>query len=679
MSDSSTNARRLHDEGFPLRPGPLRPYATLSSGSTTLSVRLARIGAGVIEVAAESVGLEGLDGAAAELELAELLDPVAGTLVVLDDARAVLVLARPTPSMARQLFAFAREGEVAPNSIAPGEHIRDPQRTLSITRALIVNGTRGRIRARGRDFVVRPRRIEGSHLVWDIVEHGGVPTSPLVVECSGYGASYSLSVLLVGTWSGPLVTTLPRSVHRTRQRRMPRTAAPGELAVRFVHPTFGFEVERRLGDLSEDGLGIHGVGHEDLLCPGLEISELDVVRAGVVVAKLSATVRSVSQDGERVGLAVIVATDLLARQWGRLVRELLHERTRSTGYTADDLWELYASSGYLNLSGRAPADFEDLRMAFRDATDRLLRAPEVGYHVVWPSERGLDASVANVLVYSRAYLGFQMAKRPGKALGTAVGKEILRDIHWHTLEEALASSRSDWWIGYVQPTTRFSNLLYCEFQARFRDADRECVVPIHPAKVDVDSPTEPWPVAGTVGPATDAEIEATCDEIRGTRPRPYWESQDFTKERIALTALKTKWRRAGLTRERSILVARGENGRAEAALIADLAQPGLHLYGLMDIARVVPLVPGGERHTSRLIDAAKDFYRSFGRKSFVYFHEGDTDLPVRSDLQSMGKASLCVISMELIPDLLDHLFEHMSWDPSLSLPPPAFPSGENAP
>ncbi len=672
MNDSERNvaATSIRSEGFLLRAGPMRPYATLSTETTTLSVRLARIGTGVIEIAAESVGLEGLDGKTAELEVAELFDPVPGTLFVVDDATAVLVLSAPRRSTARQLFELVAGGDTAPQSIMPAESIRDPQRTLSITRALIVNGTRGRIRAQGRDFVVRPLRIEGAHIVWDILEHGGVPTSPLVVECSGYGASYSLSVLLAGTWSNPLVTTLARVVHRTRLRRMPRTAAPDELVVRFVHPTFGGLIERRLGDLSEDGLGFHGVGHEDLLCPGLEIPDVEVVRAGSVVANLRATVRSVTHGGERVGLALSPADDV-ARAWGRLVRELLHERTRSTGYTAQALWELYESSGYLNLSGRSPSDFADLRASFGDATERLLRAPEVGYHVVWPSERGLDASVANVLVYSRAHLGFQMAKRPGKALGTAVGKEILRDIHWHTLEEALASSQSDWWIGYVQPTTRFSNLLYCEFQARFRDPERECVVLIHPAKVDVAAPFESSEEGSSIGPATPEELAATCAAIQRTRPRPYWESQDFTRERFGLTTLKAKWNRVGLERERVLLVARGPDGVAEAALIADLAHPGLHLYGLMDIARVVPLVPSGERHTSRLIDAAKGVYASFGRKSFVYFHEGESELPQRTDLASMGTASLCVISMELIPDLLDHLFEHMSWDPSLSMPPPA--------
>lgn len=661
------------DEGFALPPGPTRPYATLSGSTTTLTVRLARIGVNVIEVAAETVGLEALDGAAVTLDIADVLDPVTGRLVVVDPATGFLFLSAPSKSAIRQLFALAIARDIAARSSASAEVIRSPQRTLSITRALIVNETRGRIRAQGRDFVVKPRRIEGESVVWEVVEQGGVPTSPLVVECSGYGASYALSVLLVGGWTNPLVTTLPRLVHRTRKRRMPRTVASDELSITFLHPTFGFPIERRLGDLSEEGLGFRGVAHEDLLCPGLEIPLLAVVQRGVEVARLRARVRSVTHDGERVGLAVTPGDEDVMRSWGRLVRELLHERTRSTGYSADALWSLYESAGYLGLSGRSAGDFENLRLAFVDATERLIRAPDVGYHVVWPSERGLDASVANVLVYSRAHLGFQMAKRPGKALGDAVGKEILRDIHWHTLEEALASSQSDWWIGYVQPTTRFSNLLCCEFQERFRDPERECVVIVHAAKIDVgtlDLATGHVPGA-TVSRATKDDVALVCDAIRSVRPRPYWESQDFTEERFDIASLKEKWQRAGLQRERVTLVARGADGTPEAALIADLAHPGLHLYGLMDLARIFPLVSGGERHTNALLDAAKTLYRSFGRTSFVYFHEGESPLPERSDLASMGTASLCVISMGLIPDLLDHLFEHMSWDPTLSMPPPA--------
>lgn len=668
--------RFIADEGFLLRPGPLRPRANLrvrvGRTSPALHVRLARIGAGVIELAAESIGLDALDGREVELEIAELFEPVVGTLAVIDVARAVLVITAPRASAARSLFMLAATNEAPTIRPPPPEEIRDPARILSVVRALVVNEAPGRIRAKEKDFRLRPRRLDSNRVVWDVLEQGGTPTSPLVIECSGYGASYALSVLLAGPWASPLFTTLPRVVHRSRFRRMPRAMAPGELMVRFEHPSFLFTVERRIGDLSEDGLGFRGIAIEDLLCPGLTIPSVQVIRAGEVVATLSATVRSVSRDGERVGLAVHPDGGDRGRDWSRLVRELLHERTRSTGYTADSLWNLYVDAGYLSLSGRKPDDFAALRDSFGRATERLLAAPALGYHVVWPSDRGLDASVANVLVYSRAHLGFQMAKRPGKELGGTVGKEILRDIHWHTLEEALGSSQSDFWIGYVQPNTRFSNLLYCEFQTRFRDPERECVVPIHPAKVELAMEVEPEATEPgfEVGVATVAEIGTICDAIQATFLKPYWESQDFTEERFDLSALKEKWKAAGLERERRAIVIRDPRGVPEAALVAEVAEPGLHLYGLMDIARVIPLVPGGARHTLRLLDAARDYYRSLGRSSFVYFHEGTAPLPSRADLHSMGAASLCVISMTLIPDLLDHLFEHMSWDPRTSLPPP---------
>jgi len=648
----------------------------LRAGNSALPVRLARIGAGVIELAAEAVGLEALDGREVELEIADLFEPVAGTLAVLDVARAVLVLSAPRVMAARSLFRLAATNEAPSIRLPVAEEIRDPARILSVVRALVVNEAPGRIRAKQKDFRLRPRRLDATRIVWDVLEQGGTPTSPLVIECSGYGASYALSVLLVGPWGSPLYTTLPRLIHRSRFRRMPRATPNEELVLRFSHPTFGFPVERRIGDLSEDGLGFRGVALEDLLCPGLVIPTLEIVRDGEVVATLAAMVRSLSRDGERVGLAVKADDGERGRAWSRLVRELLHERTRSTGYTAGALWDLYVDAGYLSLSGRRPGDFEELRDSFGRATERLLAAPHLGYHVVWPSEHGLDASVANVLVYSRAHLGFQMAKRPGKELGGTVGKEILRDIHWHTLEEALGSSQSDYWIGYVQPNTRFSNLLYCEFQTRFRDPERECVVPIHPAKVDLTVPLAPRPGPQLAGPpadvglATREEIAHLCASIQATHLKPYWASQDFVAERFDLGDLKEKWAGAGLLRERRVFVARDASGVACAALVAEVAEPGLHLYGLMDIARVYPLVLGGERHTFRLLDEARAYYASLGRRSFVYFHEGTAPLPLREDMTSMGEASLCVISMTMIPDLLDHLFEHMSWDPKTSLPPP---------
>ncbi len=657
-----------------LLPGPTRPRGRLSAGATSLSVRLSRVGLENLELSAESVGLRSLDGQEADLELDDLFDVVRGRVSARDEASGTFAPLDASVAVTRRIFGLVPAMEGAGPSLAPSvtERIDDPGRILLITRALVANRTLGRIRAAGRDWVLRPERLAGGVISWAVLSHGGTPTSPLLVECSGYGALYSLSLLLAGGWGSPLLTTVPLSVQRSRQRRMPRTAAPDELTVRFAHPKFGFVVDRRLGDLSEEGLGMLSVGSEDLLCPGLDLPKVVVVRDGVEVVELRATVRSVSANRDRVGLAVAPIDDDDAPEWRRLVRELLHERTRSDGYTAAALWTLYEASGYFSLSGRKPEDFAPLRSAFEHATEQLLRAPDIGYHVVWPGAHELYASVANVLVYSRAHLGFQMAKLPGRALGGASGKAILRDIHWHTLEEALASSHSDYWIGYVQPETRFSNLLYCEFQSRFRDPEHECVVPIHPFQVPCGrgERADEVEARGDIGRPTGAELFALSEHIRATRPRPYWESQDLTLEQLDLHTVRHRWARAGLERDRLILIARSADGQPEAALIAELAQPGLHVYGLMDIARIIALAPDGERRASELLDAAGAWYAERDRSSFVYFHEGDGPPPDREDLHSMGRASLCVISMNLIPDLLDHLFEHMAWDPVDSMPPP---------
>lgn len=661
-------------EGFELAAGPSRPVARIRSGGRRLAVRISRIGTNVIEVAAEAVGLETLLGEHVELEIDDFLQPLSGLVTAATALHATFAILEPKAAPARALLAVARAAEKRRAPRTSSEEITDPARILSIVRALFVNESPARIRAKGRDYLLRARALQPNRMFWDILEEGRVATSPLVIECSGYGASYGLEVLLTGEWRSPLPTTLPHRITRSRLRKMPRAIAPERLVARFAHPSFGFFVERPISDLSENGFGIRSVATEDLLCPGLFVGGVNVVHDGRIVASLNAVVRGVSRDGERVGFTLPSGAPSTLRDWSAFVREVLHERTRSAGYTPEALWQLYTDAGYLGLSNRKPEDFAALRTAFDGATAKLLAEPSLGYHVVWPSDRGLDAAVANVLVYSRAHLGFQMAKRPGKELGGTVGKEILRDIHWHTLEEAMSSSESDYWIGYVQLTTRFSNLLFCEFQQRFRDPQRECVVPIHPCKVDLEVTIAHAPKAAfvTIEAGDDEDVRTVCAAIQKTQLKPYWESQDFTPDRFFLEPLKARWAAAGMLRERFLKVARNARGQVEAALIVDVAEPGLHLYGLMDLARVMVLLPGGERHVMPLLDTARGIYASYGRSSFVYFHEGESAPPTRADMTSMGGASMCIISMALIPDLLDHLFEEMSWDPSLSLPhPPA--------
>lgn len=654
-------------DGFRLARGYSRPYAVLSDGESTLSARLSTIGSTTLELVPETVGLEAWHGRRCAITVADAHVVELVGQVFVDETGVFFVTELPTSETSAALFALAaRTPSAEPMmSIPPmSELIDDPLGIRAIVRGLVVNHAQSRIRADGNDWILQPAALHDDCIEWTILSRGGVRCSPLSVEAAGYSASYGMPVLVVDEGETFVRTTIPRSVERVRRRRMPRVATRGELVARFEHPTFGYVVECPIVDVSNDGIGLE-IDGDELLCPGIRLPDVAIIQHGRELLSIAVEVKQVRVQRGTAGLALRADEPLRTRAWSRLVRELLHERTRSWDYNAEELWELYEDAGYLNLSGKNPADFAELKAAFADATHRLSLAPEVGYHVLWPSERGVDAAVTNVLVYSRAHLGYQMAKRPGKTVGGAVGKEMLRDIHWHTLEEALASSQSDWWIGYVQASTRFSNLLFVEFQARFRDAARECVIPFRPYQVDC---TDVAAALDADAFATPDEIETLCMHIRATRPMPYWKSQDLTPEHMSLRDLKATWDRVGLQRERAVLAIR-EGGELKAAIVADLGHPGLHVYGLLDITRFYAVADDGERYLDRLLEMAKRWYAAHGRTNFKHFHEGAAPLPGADDRVDMGPASICIISMELIPDLLDYLFEHMSWDPKLSMPP----------
>lgn len=661
--------------GFAFRHHLGRPYASLIGDRARVSMRIACVGPEVIELVAESTGLELLDGSQASLTVpAANVEMLRGRVVDAGDGRAFFFLSHPEPESGARLLQLGchQPQGLGQSIVPPGERLTSPAVVRSVMRALLVNDTQATIVGEGADWRLRPLRFDEQSITWTVLERGGAPCSPLIVEVSGYSASYELPVLMIEDRGQRLRTTLPRVIDRVRRRRMPRVATKGELTVSFEHPIYRQCVHRPIVNVSEEGIGVDSAFEQDLLCPGLELTRVDVRRNGETLVSFAASVRTVNVTQNKVGLRVHPAGATTSREWGRIVRELLHERTRSSGYSADALWDLYQSAGYLSLAGKNPDDFAALKASFDVATKRLANAPEVGHHFVWPSERkdaggSLDAAVTNVFAFSTAYFGYQMAKRPGKIVGGAVGKQMLRDIHWHSLEEALSNPSCEWCIICVQATTRFSNLLFVDFPARFRDPKREAVVPFRPYQITCNAPADPARVLEAL--ATPDELAMLCNVVQATRPAPYWQCQDLTLERIDLAEPRARWAQAGLERDRAVLVLR-EAGMAKAAMVLDLGHPGLHLFGFFDVAHFFSLDGTGERLLEPMLEMAKAWYAQRGRRSFMYFHEGSHELAAAPDRTDLGAASYCIISVHLIPDLLDYLFETMSWDPNDTLPPP---------
>jgi hypothetical protein len=159
-----------------------------------------------------------------------------------------------------------------------------------------------------------------------------------------------------------------------------------------------------------------------------------------------------------------------------------------------------------------------------------------------------------------------------------------------------------------------------------------------------------------ISPAKPAEIGGLLRFLARSRPRPYVEALDLVPERFDLASIKAIWGRAGLARERAVLIARRDQ-QPLAAAVVEAAEDGLHLFHLLDAVRLYPLAPGGEASFCSLLKEARSWYLRKGKEVFVCLLEGDTLLPtdLLEGLRDLGLADMSILSAELLPELLEHI------------------------
>jgi hypothetical protein len=486
----------------------------------------------------------------------------------------------------------------------------------------------------------------------------------ITIQYVGYRSAYEFTASVRSEGTVFKTDPLSASASNILSRALPRVA-PNNLIVSCDDNVF------HVLDVTYNGIGLRLPKVHGLRVGATAILHLH--RDGISIA-VKAKICNLSIV--RAGLQVLPSSPM-RQEFNDFVARCIHVHTSMSASVAEDIWAVYLDSGYLALSGKTNAHFGELQSAFEVTTQKLRANPDVGYHVSWPSERGVEASVTNLRIYQRTHLGFQMAKRKGRSINGIPGKKMLQEIHWHLLEMSLASGLVDYWIGYVQEETRFSNLLFCAFQELHRNHELECVIPFQPLEIACAE----MPAFATdtqIGTATDAELRMLEAHIKRVRPRPYWESHDFTRERFGLTLLKEEWQQASLTRDRTVLVAR-RNGRAQAFAILDMAEDGLHLYNLVDQVHFFALTPEVEDLCLPLLAHARDWYVGHGKHKFHYFYESHAEPTIEGTwVKNLGRASICVIGMKLIPDLLEYLYEVLAWDPreygSMLPPAPSEPS-----
>ncbi len=552
------------------------------------------------------------------------------------------------------------------SSAAEAGHVRevidDPRRVRDILSVLLrKKGIVRRAAESAPSLCVMLSEVEVGTVRWFGIEGW---SEAAAVEIAGHSSVFRFNIRAEQVRPGEIVSALPARVERLR-RSLHERGVEVELTARFLHPDWLHlpPVEAEVVDVSFASLRLAlGEGQPPLharLKLALELPDGD---DGVI--HLKGEVRSVSAGegaaAQLCSVQVVAAKREDERRWLRLVSRILHATTYGGTAWQAEFWDLFASSGYFNLSGRRPENFEAMRPSLMRMAQRAAAVPHLLHNVTCLSEHGIEGNFSVMKPYHSTWMFHQLAKRP-KSASNLSSRQVLRDIFTRCCEYALADPECRWVIVYAEAHVAWNERSFFEFARRHEATGLVLSLPFRLMGVDVPAlPAEPsWVDAAPfeIGEATPPEQAALLGQLCATSPRIYAEALDLVPGRLALGPCIERWRSAGLERERALLVAR-QRGEPVAAAILELGELGTNLFRLLDSVRLVPMRPGGDAAFAPLLDAACGWFRSHDRPSFICFGErGRVSYEGTAGLNDLGEGRLWIIARELIPEFAEHVYQ----------------------
>lgn len=489
---------------------------------------------------------------------------------------------------------------------------------------------------------------------------GAPPRPPFVIVAPGYNAVYRLLVRSMRVADGRLHIGLPEAVERVRSRRSRRVAVAEGLRVSFDHPLFPERrVVRPVIDLTHDGLSFAADVSCGALDAGIDIPHMLVERPNGDVIGLCARIENrrgvaTADDGgaQAYGCTVRARGARDAERWRATCDELLFPHTRRG---AAEVWSVYRDSGYFGLSDTLDG-FEHLRASYTEASRALEGAPQLGCQTSWPADGPAVATVTNLRLYPSCWFSYHLAVRPEKTVA-ARASEVLRELYRQYIEHSLALPGARWQMAYVQHSAHWSMRVHVDVPRRYQALGDALVHDFRALQVrSVGARPAPREAELEVRVASELEIERAVGALRARRPGIYCDALEYDPDpdRFRMVAFKRAWAQSGLERERELLVAT-RGGELVAAGVVEAAQPGLHLFGLLDTLRMYALAPGGERAFGGLLDAARAWFRQQSRRSFCYLEEEGELFADGADVKMMSRAMMTLLSVDRLPEMLEHL------------------------
>ena len=501
-------------------------------------------------------------------------------------------------------------------------------------------------------------------LFWSLEDPDEAPpiSGDVTIEVGGYNCVYQMELPGLARAGDGFVGEVPDRINYNRYRRYRRAPVMSATVVRFEHPLWR-EIppfDRTLLDVSFGGIAFIADPVKDALYVGLRVDMIEIASPEVDPIYLRGTVRSLVRlpDGSTTcGMSVEPRSPDLAEEWATFVMQALNRTTAPIGDRVEQLWELYTDSGYFNLSGKDPHEFDSLASSFRNVVERTRNCPWISYQSVWPSGTRIEASVSVIKVYGGTWMFHQVAKRRA-AQGKTGGRHILRDTYLRAFEYMQSDPNCRWVLMYGEAHVRWMQRSHYLFAEHFESTGAAIARPFRLMEANCRDRAEATPLnMYRFGAAAPDERQLILEVLGQALPEPYREACDLVAERFDMSAVKRVWADIGMDRAREVWVARHQSVPVAAAIL-EAGETGTNLFRLLDSVRLVSLQPGGEGAFVGLLEKAKAWFLARGKSSFVYVWEHPDSHHVEvARLRDLGEGRIWAIRTDLIPDFLELVCE----------------------
>ncbi len=471
-----------------------------------------------------------------------------------------------------------------------------------------------------------------------------LPGANMLVEVDG---PYSLF-----RFRSPGAGKAPLELEQVTRRSERRVRVDTRLHLNAVHPVHGeIHLDRTVRELSWSGLSFWSDAVHDALWPGLEF-DFELTVRGETRVRARGVVRHASDIAGRqvVGLEVLEMDDDSRAQ----VLDALHPVADKSGANADELWQLYRDSGYFGLSGKTPEDFERYRDEFSAIHALVEQHPQQCAVFSTRTRRGLNASVHQLRMWRRGWLGYQGNRSQSTRGLDDLGHGNLVAAYVRSYEH-IAQRGAEWIVTYVQRAGRWARAVNYEVALPWIPQGLASVTPFAAFEVDTRAATQ------FVSPlqarnATKREQAELSARIQEREAAPYIQATGLAFEDLDGPAIDQWWTFDGLMRRRTVRVAL-QDGRPVAFAVLDATDPGIHLFQLTNACRIFEVETATPAIITSLLADAGAWFAACGLDRFVYFAAPDVPVPAGEGVLPLGEAWTTVVSGELTPLYVERIME----------------------